>query len=166
MFLRGYASAAGARTAADATLRPEREVPHTYTVYAGVGWATGRPPRPLWRKATASTSDPLPRRLVLDGHCFHQPYVKTRRYVDEQYLPQVAQGSAFAAAARAQTGLVSAHTEPATEVLCAATPEEVARVCMGSVPAVGATGLATEPPYEVSRQNIAAGPAALQQTNT
>ncbi|MFL6111495.1 MAG: DUF1702 family protein [Catenulispora sp.] len=288
MFLRGYAFAAEARTAQDATDRLEREIPrdyrgfayegagmgfamrdtlrpacsalmpsflegggrpHKYMVYVGVGWALARLPRPLWRKATASTTDPLLRWLVLDGYGFHQAYFKTRRYVDEQYqdpnfpwpadgtpqyanrvidqgigralwfvcgtdpnlladriagfpeerradlfsgsglaatyagsvdreelltyrdrvgayLPQVAQASAFAAAARVQTDLVSAHMELATEILCAATPQEVDRVCMSSMPAADAAGPGTEPPYEVWRRNIAAGLATLQQTNT
>lgn len=288
MFVRGYAFAAEARTAADATLRLERDVPsdyrgfayegagmgfairdtlrparsallpsflagggreHKYMVYVGVGWAMARLPRPLWRKVTASASDPLLRWLVLDGYGFHQAYFHTRRYVDEQYqdlafpwptdgppeyanrvidqgigramwfvcgtapnlladriaafperrradlfsgsglaatyagsvdraellayreragdyLPQVAQASAFAAAARVQTGLVSAHTELATEVLCATTPEQAERVCMGAVPAVSTAGLSTEPLYEVWRRDITAGLAALQQTNT
>lgn len=288
MFLRGFAFAAEARTAAEATQRLEQDVPaeyrgfayegagmglaicdtlrparsallpsflegggepHKHMVYVGVGWALARLPRPLWRKATASTADPLLRWLVLDGYGFHQAYFKTRRYVDEQYqdpkfpwpadgppeyanrvidqgigralwfvcgtdpnlvadriaefperrradlfsgsglaatyagsvdrdellayrdragayLPQVAQASAFAAAARVQTGLVSAHTELATEVLCAATPEEAERVCMSSVPAPDAAGSGSEPPYELWRRNISAGLAAFQQTNT
>jgi len=288
MFMRGYAFAAEARTADDATARLETDVPsdyrgfayegagmgfairdtlrsvrspllpsflegggkpHKYMVYVGVGWAMARLPRPLWRKATASASDPLLRWLLLDGYGFHQAYFKTRRYVDEQYqdpnfpwpvpglsayanrvidqgigramwfvcgtdpnlladriaefpqarradlfsgsglaatyagsvdrdellayrdrarpyLPQVAQASAFAAAARVQTGLVSPHTEMATEILCAATPQDVERVCMSSMPAPDSAVPGGEPPYEVWRQNIAAGLAALQQTNT
>ncbi|NUR26665.1 MAG: DUF1702 family protein [Catenulispora sp.] len=288
MFLRGYAFAAEARTADDATRRLEEEVPkdyrgfayegagmgfairdtlrparsallpsflegggspHKYMIYVGVGWAMARLPRPLWRKATASTSDPLLRWLVLDGYGFHQAYFKTRRYVDEQYqdpsfpwpadgpseyanrvidqgigramwfvcgtdphllaqriaafpehrradlfsgsglaatyagsvdrdellayrdlvgdyLPQVAQASAFAAAARVQTGLVSAHTELATEILCGATPQQTERVCMGSVPDPGRATDGGEPLFEVWRRDIAAGLAALQQTNT
>jgi hypothetical protein len=39
-------------------------------------------------------------------------------------------------------------------------------VCMGSMPADAAVGIGTEPSYEVWRQNISAGLAALQQTNT
>ena len=286
MFLRGYAFAAEARTAADATRRLEHDVPtdyrgfayegagmgfairdtlrparsallpsflegggraHKYMVYVGVGWAMARLPRPLWRKATASTSDPLLRWLVLDGYGFHQAYFHTRRYVDEQYqnpkfpwpadgpaeyanrvidqgigramwfvcgtdpvllaeriagfpeqrradlysgsglaatyagsvdreellvyrkgageyLPYVAQASAFAATARVQTGLVSAHTELATEVLCDATPEQAERVCMDSMPTAGAAGAV--PLYEVWRRDIAAGLAALHQSNS
>ncbi|ACU75226.1 protein of unknown function DUF1702 [Catenulispora acidiphila DSM 44928] len=286
MFLRGYAFAAEARTADDATHRLETDVPtdyrgfayegagmgfairdtlrparsallpsflegggrpHKYMIYVGVGWAMARLPRPLWRKATASTSDPLLRWLVLDGYGFHQAYFHTRKYVDEHYqnpnfpwptdgpsayanrvidqgigramwfvcgtdpyllaeriatfpeerradlfsgsglaatyagsvdrdellayrelagdyLPQVGQASAFAAAARVQTGLVSAHTELATELLCGATPEQAERVCMGSMPAAGTTD--SEPLYEVWRRNISAGLAALSQTNS
>ncbi|MFG2049439.1 DUF1702 family protein [Micromonospora sp. NPDC048935] len=55
--------------------------PHVYMVYVGVGWALARLPRPLWGRATAATTDPLLRWLVLDGYGFHQAYFKTQEYV-------------------------------------------------------------------------------------
>jgi hypothetical protein len=56
-----------------------------YITYVGVGWALARLPRFRWRAATAGTTDPLLRWLVLDGYGFHQAYFHTRKYVHEQY---------------------------------------------------------------------------------
>jgi hypothetical protein len=44
------------------------------------------------------------------------------------YRPQVAQGAAFAAAARLRAGLVVPHNEVATQVFCGMTPEQAAGV--------------------------------------
>lgn len=56
-----------------------------YITYVGVGWALARLPRFRWRAATAGTTDPLLRWLVLDGYGFHQAYFHTRKYVHEQF---------------------------------------------------------------------------------
>lgn len=55
--------------------------PHIYMAYVGIGWALGRLPRPLWKRATAAATDPLLRWLVLDGYGFHQAYFRTEDYV-------------------------------------------------------------------------------------
>lgn len=70
-----------------------------------------------------------------------------------RYRPQVAQGSAFAATARIEAGLVTAHTELATEVFCGMTPEQASAVSAEHRP----TGPAADdlPLYELWRQRIA-----------
>ncbi|MGI8665200.1 MAG: DUF1702 family protein [Jatrophihabitans sp.] len=45
-----------------------------------------------------------------------------------RYLPDVAQGAAFGAAARFQTGLVLPHTTLATDVLCGVTPAQASEL--------------------------------------
>jgi hypothetical protein len=45
------------------------------------------------------------------------------------HLPNLAQGSAFAATARVEAGLTVEHTRVATRVFCGMTPEEAARLC-------------------------------------
>ncbi len=55
--------------------------PHIYLAYVGIGWALARLPRPLWRRAAASATDPLLRWLVLDGYGVHQAYFRTDQYV-------------------------------------------------------------------------------------
>jgi hypothetical protein len=82
----------------------------------------------------------------------------------QAYLPQIAQASAFAAAARVQTGLVTPHTELATQVLCGTTPEQVSRICLETKPEPSAGG--DVPAFEIWRQRIADGITSLQGTNT
>jgi hypothetical protein len=65
---------------------------------------------------------------------------------------QVAQGSAFAAAARVRAGLVVPHTEAATRVFCDMTPGDAARVTDDALP-VAADDAA--PAYERWRERIA-----------
>jgi hypothetical protein len=69
--------------------------------------------------------------------------------------PQVAQGAAFAAAARVQAGLVTPHTELASEVLCGMTPDDAAQVCALALPDLSQLPDDGPPAYEVWRQRIA-----------
>jgi len=73
------------------------------------------------------------------------------------YLPNVAQGSAFAATARVEAGLAIDHTALATQVFCGMTPEQTTRLCRETRPAPRAEvpehpGI---PSFEVWRQRIA-----------
>lgn len=70
-----------------------------------------------------------------------------------EYRPQVAQGSAFAAAARVRAGLVVPHNEVATQVFCGMTTEQAAQVSEGARPTTPVRG--EQPAYEVWRQRIA-----------
>ncbi len=78
-----------------------------------------------------------------------------RRFAERagEYLPQVAQGSAYAAKARVRAGLVTAHTPIATEVFWGMTPERAAQVCDDTRPDHGDKGELTA--HEVWRQRIA-----------
>lgn len=77
------------------------------------------------------------------------------------YAGQVAQGSAFAATARVETGLVTEHTELATRVLCGVTPEQATAISRQARPEPGA-GTAHVPAFELWRQGISAGLTAMQ----
>jgi enediyne biosynthesis protein E3 len=73
-------------------------------------------------------------------------------------LPNVAQGSAFAATARVEAGLAIEHTALATRVFCEMTPEEATRLCGRTRPAPTAEvpehpGV---PSFEVWRRRITA----------
>jgi hypothetical protein len=80
------------------------------------------------------------------------------------YLPDVAQASAFAATARVRADLVIPHTELASRVLCAATPEQASSICVDTMP------LASEgeevPAFELWRTRIADRLTSLQGTST
>jgi hypothetical protein len=80
------------------------------------------------------------------------------------YAPQVAQGSAFAAMARVDTGLVTEHTKLATKVLCGVTPEQAARIGREARPASSAPQDGV-PGFELWRQGIATGLSAVQGVN-
>lgn len=70
------------------------------------------------------------------------------------YAAELAQGASFAAGARVRAGLVVAHNEVATRVLCGLTPAEAAAVnddALRDLPADGDL-----PAYEVWRQRIRA----------
>ncbi|WP_433241403.1 DUF1702 family protein [Streptosporangium sp. CA-135522] len=69
------------------------------------------------------------------------------------YRPQLAQGSAFAAEARARAGLTVPHNEIATQVFCDTTPELAARICHETRPTGAVRG--ELPAFEVWRQRIA-----------
>ena len=77
-----------------------------------------------------------------------------------KYLPQLAQASAFAATARVETGLVTAHTELATRILCDATPEQATQISHESRP-VPPVDLDL-PAFELWRRRISAGLVLLQ----
>ncbi len=81
-----------------------------------------------------------------------------------EYAPQVAQGSVFAASARVETGLVTAHTGLATKVLVGATPEQAREVFSKARPASTAA-VGDVPAFEQWRRNISAGVTALQGAN-
>ncbi len=73
-----------------------------------------------------------------------------------KYRPQLAQGSAFAATARLEAGLLIPHTELATRVFCGMTPEQASRVSAEARPAVADPAAADDlPVYELWRQRIA-----------
>jgi hypothetical protein len=79
------------------------------------------------------------------------------------YLPQIAQGSAFAATARVETDLVTDHTRLAARVLCGVTPEQAAQVSRAARPGRAADG--EVPAFEQWRRNISAGLVAMQGAN-
>lgn len=70
-----------------------------------------------------------------------------------EHRPQVAQGSAFAAEARARAGLVTPQTGLATRVLCGAAPEQAARAAVETRPADPDDG--PVPAYETWRARLA-----------
>jgi hypothetical protein len=69
------------------------------------------------------------------------------------YLPNVAQGSAFAANARVRAGIVPPHTVLATRVFCGSTPQETARITDELRPSEQTGG--DKPAYEVWRARLA-----------
>lgn len=69
------------------------------------------------------------------------------------YRPQLAQGAAFAATARVEAGLVTAHTELASGLLCGLTPQQAAELCAQCRPAPVVDLRQTA--YESWRQQIA-----------
>jgi hypothetical protein len=69
------------------------------------------------------------------------------------HRPQVAQGAAFAAAARERAGLVVPHNELGTEVLCGMTVTEAAELCDRARQELPDDG--ENPAYAVWRQRIA-----------
>jgi hypothetical protein len=70
-----------------------------------------------------------------------------------KFRPQVAQGSAFAATARLEAGLMVPHTAVATRTFCGLDPEQASQVSSDNRP----DGLDSEdlPAYELWRQRIA-----------
>lgn len=80
------------------------------------------------------------------------------------YIPQIAQGSAFAATARIRAALETPHTFLAAEMLCGTTPPEAARICDEALPSPSEGG--AEPAFELWRQRIISQLASLQETNT
>jgi enediyne biosynthesis protein E3 len=70
-----------------------------------------------------------------------------------KYQPQVAQAAAFAATARYEAGLVIAHTELATQLLCGTTPEQASEICRQARPVPAVDG--DVPAHEVWRRQIA-----------
>lgn len=82
-----------------------------------------------------------------------------------QYLPQVAQGSVFAATARYETDLVTDHTLLATRVLAGITPEQATRLQRQARPAPGAAAEGDVPIFELWRRRISAGLTAMQEVN-
>ena len=80
------------------------------------------------------------------------------------YRGNLAQGSAFAANARVRAGIVPAHSELATQVLCGTTPEEAAWMADDLRPAEQAG--ADRPAYEIWRQRLADAFVSLGGVNT
>jgi hypothetical protein len=74
-----------------------------------------------------------------------------------KYLPNLAQGSAFAATARVEAGLEIEHTGLATRVFCDLTPEQATRLCGETRPPSQAEVPAHPgvPAFEVWRRRIA-----------
>ena len=69
-----------------------------------------------------------------------------------EHQPHLSQGSAFAASARARAGLIVAHNDLGTEVLCGMTTVEASRLCDKTRPADDEDG--EEPAYELWRRRI------------
>lgn len=89
--------------------------------------------------------------------------LQTFRDRGRAHIPQIAQGSAFAATARLRAGLETAHTFLAVEVLCGATPIDVARICDESLPSAAERG--DVPAFELWRQRIASRITSRQDTS-
>jgi hypothetical protein len=77
------------KRARDLLLGPGR--PHIFLTYIGIGFAMARLPRPLWKKVmpdlTGSPYYPTMNWLAVDGYGFDRAYFDTRRWVDEQKVP-------------------------------------------------------------------------------
>lgn len=75
-----------------------------------------------------------------------------------EYLPNLAQGSAFAASARVEAGTTVEHTGVATRILCDMTPEEATRLCADVRPAalVEVPEHPGIPTYELWRRRVTA----------
>ncbi|MFD7641934.1 DUF1702 family protein [Kitasatospora sp. NPDC059795] len=69
-----------------------------------------------------------------------------------EHRPQLAQGAAFAATARVESGLLTEHAEAAAAVLCGLTPQQAVTVCTQARPRPVVDGAV--PAYEVWRQAI------------
>lgn len=65
--------------------------PHIFLTYIGIGFAMARLPRPLWKKVVpdlgGSPYYPTMNWLAVDGYGFDRAYFDTRRWVDEQKVP-------------------------------------------------------------------------------
>ncbi|GAB2691472.1 DUF1702 family protein [Kitasatospora kifunensis] len=70
-----------------------------------------------------------------------------------KYRPQLAQGAAFAATARVEAGLTTAHTELAARFFCDLTPKQAAELCDRSRPVPVVDGAV--PGYELWRRRVA-----------
>lgn len=81
----------------------------------------------------------------------------------QNHVPQVSQGSAFAATARVEAGTVNEHTHLATRVLCGVTPQQAAEVSAAARLTLAMDG--DVPGFELWRHQIAAGLVALQSVN-
>jgi len=75
-----------------------------------------------------------------------------------RYLPNLAQGSAFAATARVEADLAIEHTAVASRIICEMTPEQATRLCAETRPdsVTEVPGHPGVPSFEVWRQRIAA----------
>jgi hypothetical protein len=78
------------RRARDLLLGPAQ--PHLFLTYIGIGFAMARLPRTLWSKVIpdlqGSPYFPTLTWLAVDGYGFDRAYFDTRRWVDEQYVPE------------------------------------------------------------------------------
>ncbi|MFE4519017.1 DUF1702 family protein [Kitasatospora sp. NPDC056783] len=70
-----------------------------------------------------------------------------------EHRPQFVQGVAFAATARVESGLLTAHSETAVRLLCGLTPEQAAAVCEQTRPRPAVDEALTA--YETWRRRIA-----------
>lgn len=76
------------------------------------------------------------------------------------YQPEIAQGSAFACAARVRAGLVTSDTELAAAVLCGTTPKHAESVCRKTLPDPSEDG--EVPAFELWRGRIASTLTAVR----
>ncbi|MBV2156600.1 DUF1702 family protein [Kitasatospora sp. SUK 42] len=95
-----YEGATMAFTILDATGRGRRTrdlltgpgQPHIFLAYIGIGFAMARLPRPLWKKVLPDLGGipyhPTMSWLAVDGYGFDLAYFHTRRWVDEQRVPE------------------------------------------------------------------------------
>jgi enediyne biosynthesis protein E2 len=71
-------------------LGPGRQ--HVFLAYIGIGFAMARLPRPLWKKVlpdlTGVPYHPTMSWLAVDGYGFDRAYFDTRKWVDEQFVPE------------------------------------------------------------------------------
>jgi hypothetical protein len=65
--------------------------PHIFLTYIGIGFAMARLPRPLWKNVLPQLPGvpyhPTMSWLAVDGYGFDRAYFDTRRWVDEQAVP-------------------------------------------------------------------------------
>lgn len=84
--------------------------------------------------------------------------IETLRLAAGRYLPELAQGAAFAAKARLQAGITVEHTEAACQILCGQAVNSCAAVTEEALADLPTDG--EEPAYEIWRQRIRATFAA------
>ncbi|MER6665686.1 DUF1702 family protein [Amycolatopsis japonica] len=82
----------GGRKDRTAELMSGPGLPHVFLTYIGIGFAMARLPRPLWKKVLPDLDGvpfhPTMSWLAVDGYAFDRAYFDTRKWVDEQFVPQ------------------------------------------------------------------------------
>ncbi len=66
--------------------------PHIFLGYIGIGFAMARMPKPLWKKMLPDLPGceyhPMMSWLAVDGYGFDRAFFDTKKWVDEQYVPE------------------------------------------------------------------------------
>lgn len=78
--------------------------------------------------------------------------IKSLKILGEAYLPQIAQGAAFAAKTRQRAGNLTEHTQKACQILCGMSAEEAAAITDQSL--MGLSYQETTPAYKIWRERI------------